>query len=360
MDFQKDKVDLMAIHRYLSARCLRTGPGGFMAPEVSVSPEIMQASPPDGVEKFLNWIGDDARAIDPKEVDQQLHSVNPMLQEDEHVVMAFKSGRDTMVFSTKRVLIIDVQGLSGKKVEYKSMPYTSMKAFSVESAGSWDRDAQVKVWSKTYWDSCTSQDLRKGRADIIAIQSFLAAQLIGADDGSSTAPTFATGAFNEEEEGGVRGFLAWLGDDAHQIKAEDANKLLHTSPPILQSDETVDLAFKVGRDMCLFTTKRVIFVDVKGWSGLKVEYLSFPFKSASAFRVESAGSLSLLHSAKATVYNDIPGLEEFSQDLRQGQQDIWAIHTHLNNKIMGGTGGRANGEGYTPNAAPAAPTNDVS
>merc|ERR1712070_25338 len=104
MDFDKNKVDLMAVHRYLSERCLRTQAGGFMPPEVPVAPEIMNNSPEGGVSAFLNWIGDDARFIPAHEIDQQLHTVNPMLQKDEGVGMAYKSGRDMIIFTTKRVL----------------------------------------------------------------------------------------------------------------------------------------------------------------------------------------------------------------------------------------------------------------
>merc|ERR1712110_549158 len=49
-DFQKDKVDLMAIHRYLSARCLHSSAGGYLPAEVAVSHEVLQASPPGAVE----------------------------------------------------------------------------------------------------------------------------------------------------------------------------------------------------------------------------------------------------------------------------------------------------------------------
>ena len=50
------------------------------------------------------------------------------------------------------------------------------------------------------------------------------------------------------------------------------NRVFHTNPPILQSSETVEMAFKGRRDLLLLTTKRVVKIDVKGLSGKRVEY----------------------------------------------------------------------------------------
>jgi hypothetical protein len=65
----------------------------------------------------------------------------------------------------------------------------------------------------------------------------------------------------------------------------------HSDPAILQSNEFVEMAFKGRRDLMLFTSKRCIFVDLKGWSGHKVEYTSLPWSSVQLFGVRSAGSM---------------------------------------------------------------------
>lgn len=338
MDFQKDKVDLMAIHRYLSERCLRTQAGGFLPAEVGVSPDIMKASPPGSVEKFLEWIGNDARFVPASEVEQQLRGVNPMLQADEFVGQAYKVGRDMIVFTTKRVLSIDTQGWTGKRVEWKSIPYEAIRGFAVESAGSFDRDAEVKLFTKTYWvngspGSVFKQDLRKGKCDIIAMQSYIAAQVFGRQDGSKTLPPPLQAAL-PEPPGGVEGVLAWIGDDAHEVLAEQIQANLRKSPPLLQSDEEVEKAYKCGRDMVVFTTKRIIFIDVQGWSGKKVEYMSYPLRYCTAFEVKSAGMVSLFNSARVTVYTSIPGASAFEQDLSKSKADIWDAHTHLSKKLL--------------------------
>jgi len=111
--------------------------------------------------------------------------------------------------------------------------------------------------------------------------------------------------------------------------------MLHSSPPILQGDEVAELCFKVGRDMCIFTTKRVLQVDVQGWTGKKVEYKSFPLKHLSAFEVESAGSVALFASAKVCYFTDVPGCESVSQDLSKSATNIWAVNSVLAKKLLG-------------------------
>merc|ERR1719253_338215 len=112
--------------------------------------------------------------IDPSQVDAKFRASPPILLDNEKTVMAFKCGRDLTLYTTKRIIRIDTQGFTGKKVEYQSIPYASIKAFSVTSAGSWDRDAEVKVYIHCPWLPTISQDFRQGRADVIALQSFLA------------------------------------------------------------------------------------------------------------------------------------------------------------------------------------------
>ncbi|MEM7789762.1 MAG: PH domain-containing protein [Verrucomicrobiota bacterium] len=69
-----------------------------------------------------------------------------LLAEEEKIQVGFRVMRDTFVFTDKRLMIINVQGVSGKKVEYESVPYGKITRFSVETAGSFDLDAELKIW----------------------------------------------------------------------------------------------------------------------------------------------------------------------------------------------------------------------
>eukprot|EP00961_Rhodomonas_salina_P058748 789115-Rhodomonas_salina.1 len=65
---------------------------------------------------FLSWLGDDAREVDPKELEARLRSVPNVLALEEHIKLAFKSRRDYMLLSNKCLFILDKKGFTGKKL----------------------------------------------------------------------------------------------------------------------------------------------------------------------------------------------------------------------------------------------------
>lgn len=69
-----------------------------------------------------------------------------LLIEDERPFSAFKGIRDYVIFTNKRIIAINVQGLTGKKKDYSSLPYSKIQAFSLESAGVFDLDAELELW----------------------------------------------------------------------------------------------------------------------------------------------------------------------------------------------------------------------
>lgn len=69
-----------------------------------------------------------------------------LLAPQEAVICGYKLVRDVFIFTDKRLLVIDKQGLTGRKTEYHSIPYRSITHFSVETAGSFDLDAELKIW----------------------------------------------------------------------------------------------------------------------------------------------------------------------------------------------------------------------
>ena len=75
--------------------------------------------------------------------------VTPLLVEGEQAVAAFKTFRDSAIFTTKRLIVRDAQGLTGKKVEIYSLPYSSINMWSSENAGGMlDRDAELELWTR--------------------------------------------------------------------------------------------------------------------------------------------------------------------------------------------------------------------
>ena len=77
----------------------------------------------------------------PKEKD-----VLDLLAPGERVVSSYSSMRDYVVFTDKRVISVNVQGLTGKKKDFASLPYSKIQAFSVETAGVLDLDSELELW----------------------------------------------------------------------------------------------------------------------------------------------------------------------------------------------------------------------
>lgn len=69
-----------------------------------------------------------------------------LLISGETIENAYKVIRDTFIFTNKRLILIDKQGVTGKKTEYHSIPYKNIVHFSVETAGTFDLDAELKIW----------------------------------------------------------------------------------------------------------------------------------------------------------------------------------------------------------------------
>lgn len=72
--------------------------------------------------------------------------VDPLLVQDERVVATFQAMRDGVVFTDKRVIAINVQGVTGKKKDFTSLPYSKIQAFSVETSGVFDLDCELELW----------------------------------------------------------------------------------------------------------------------------------------------------------------------------------------------------------------------
>jgi hypothetical protein len=69
-----------------------------------------------------------------------------LLIENEEIQLGFKLIRDTFIFTSKRLILVEVQGLTGSKTEYKSIAYKSISRFSVETSGTFDLEAELKIW----------------------------------------------------------------------------------------------------------------------------------------------------------------------------------------------------------------------
>ncbi|MDZ5472067.1 PH domain-containing protein [Bacillus sp. 31A1R] len=79
-------------------------------------------------------------------IDDVQKEFSHILAPNERIEKAYKLIRDMFIFSNKRLILIDKQGLTGKKVEIHSIPYKNITHFSIETAGSLDLDAELKIY----------------------------------------------------------------------------------------------------------------------------------------------------------------------------------------------------------------------
>lgn len=78
---------------------------------------------------------------------KKLHTIyGQLLVDGEIIEIGFALSRDTFLFTNKRLILVEVKGISGKQIEYLSIPYTKIMKFSVQTGSSFDLDAELKIW----------------------------------------------------------------------------------------------------------------------------------------------------------------------------------------------------------------------
>ena len=96
-----------------------------------------------------------------------------LLIEGEEIELGFKLIRDTFIFTTKRLILIEKQGITGSKVEYKSIIYKSISRFSVETAGTFDLEAELKIWVSSETNPSIVKQFNKA-VNVYDVQNVLA------------------------------------------------------------------------------------------------------------------------------------------------------------------------------------------
>ena len=76
------------------------------------------------------------------------NDIGEILAPGEHPVAAFKTFRDSAVFTNRRLVVRDAQGITGKKVEMYSLPYSAINMWSSENAGTLDFNAELELWTR--------------------------------------------------------------------------------------------------------------------------------------------------------------------------------------------------------------------
>lgn len=123
---------------------------------------------------FSSLMGN-AGAVSPEELKK---NYGQLLIAGEEIELGFKLIRDTFIFTNKRLILIDVQGLTGSKTEYLSVAYKSISKFSVETAGTFDLEAELKIWISSETIPSIKKKFNKS-VNVYEVQNVLAHHVLG-------------------------------------------------------------------------------------------------------------------------------------------------------------------------------------
>ena len=122
---------------------------------------------------LLDGVTGNASKIDPLKIQQEFSQI---LAPGERVEHAYQLIRDYFVFTDKRFVLVDKQGLTGSKVAYHSIPYKSITHFSIETGGTFDLDAELKIWISSTAEPIQRQFNKK--LSIYEVQAVLASYVL--------------------------------------------------------------------------------------------------------------------------------------------------------------------------------------
>lgn len=123
---------------------------------------------------ILNKLLGNASAIAPEVLSEKY---GKLLVEGEKVELGFKLIRDIFMFTDKRLILVDIQGITGSKIDFKSMPYKNISRFSLETAGTLDLDAELKIWISSENSPTVSKKFNRS-IDVYEVQKYLASKVL--------------------------------------------------------------------------------------------------------------------------------------------------------------------------------------
>lgn len=124
---------------------------------------------------LLDGLMGNASVIEGEKLTKLIQELEPVLVAGEQIAVAYQLVRDLILLTDRRLLLIDKHGLTGSKVQYRSVPYKSITQFSIESAGSFDLEAELKVWVSGQAEPIQKQFNK--RVNIYQMQQALAARV---------------------------------------------------------------------------------------------------------------------------------------------------------------------------------------
>ena len=121
---------------------------------------------------LMSAITGNASEVKPEDV---MDTIGPLLANGEEITKAYKMIRDFFVFTTSRVILVDVKGTTGKKKTFKSIPYKNIISWTIESAGLGFDDSELEL--NIIGDEVIKKEFKKS-INIADVQSALAAGIL--------------------------------------------------------------------------------------------------------------------------------------------------------------------------------------
>lgn len=123
---------------------------------------------------LIDGLMGNAGRIDPGQAQQEYAK---LFGNGEQVFAAYLLVRDAILFTDRRLILIDKQGMTGRKVSYHSIPYRSISHFAVETAGTFDLDAELVIWISSNHEPIQKRFNRQ--VDIYEVQGILSHYVSG-------------------------------------------------------------------------------------------------------------------------------------------------------------------------------------
>ncbi|MFZ9815688.1 MAG: PH domain-containing protein [Candidatus Kapaibacteriota bacterium] len=124
---------------------------------------------------LLSGLMGNASTVDSAELQKEYQH---LLIEGEQIELGFKLIRDMFIFTNKRLILVEKQGLTGSKLEYKSVTYKSITRFSIETAGTFDLEAELKIWVSGEQLPSIQKQFTKA-INVYDVQKVLATHILG-------------------------------------------------------------------------------------------------------------------------------------------------------------------------------------
>lgn len=108
---------------------------------------------------------------------KKLHATYSQLLTDGEIIEAgYSVFRDTFLFTNKRLIVIEIQGISGRQIGYVSIPYSKVTRFAVKTSGSFELDAELQIWVGS--DTIPFEKKFNQDVNVYEVQKVLAAHVL--------------------------------------------------------------------------------------------------------------------------------------------------------------------------------------